>query len=455
MEAAHAKQIAALRTELDELKAKLARRSRNSSRPPSSDPPWEKRPPRKKPSGRKPGGQPGHKGKTRPLIPTEDVDEIVTHRVEQCPDCGGTDLEQTNLFRHQVTEIPPTRPHVTEHQVLSVRCRGCGACAAGELPVDVARSQFGPRVHALAAHMTGGFRLTHREAALVFEEVFGLKIGVGSMTALQGRVRDALEAPFREAQRVIREGFAAFIDETSWRLRRRKAYLWAAHHGELVIYHVDRRRNRAAFRRLMAGKYHGVRVVDRYAVHDDVPDERRQWCLGHLLRDFEGYAGGPAGRRMFGRRGKAILKRVFRMWWRLQDGLIDRARLQLECGRFEKQMKALLEEGMAHSHAKVRGFARKVRANVACLFTFAKVEGIEPTSNPAERVLRPAVLWRKGSFGSHSEQGARFASRILTATRSLRLQGRNVLDFLVEALDCHVHVRDSPSLLPAVVTAAA
>ncbi len=389
------------------------------------------------------------------MIPTEDADEIVTHGVDECPGCGGTDLEQTGLFRHQVTEIPPTRPQVTEHQVLSVRCRGCGACAAGELSADVARSQFGPRVHALVAHMTGGFRLTHRETARVLGEVFGLEIGVGSITALQRRVREALEAPFREAQRAIREGFAAFIDETSWRLRRRRAYLWAAHHGELVVYHVDRRRNRAAFRRLMAGKYHGVRIVDRYVVHDDVPDELRQLCLGHLLRDFEGYATGVAGRRMFGRRGKAILKRTFRAWWRFEDGLIDRAALQRECEEFEKQMKARLDEGAAHAHAKVRGFARKLRKHVACLFTFAKVRGIEPTSNPAERVLRPAVQWRKGSFGSHSEEGARFVSRILTVTRSLRLQGRDALEFLVAALDSRVHGHDPPSLLPAAVTAAA
>jgi len=43
-------------------------------------------------------------------------------------------------------------------------------------------------------------------------------------------------------------------------------------------------------------------------------------------------------------------------------------------------------------------------------------DGVEPTNNVAERALRPAVLWRKGSFGTQSDGGARFVERLLTVT---------------------------------------
>jgi len=448
LEESHAKQIAGLREEIDELKAKIGLRSSNSSRPPSSDPSWEKRAPRKKPSGRKPGGQPGHKGKTRPLIPTEDVDKIVTHGVAECPDCGGSDLEQTDLFRHQVTEIPPIRPHVTEHQLLTVRCRGCGTCATGELGADVARSQFGPRIHAVVANLAGSFRLTHREIKRTFADLFDIELGLGSVTAIQRRVTAALEAPFREAQRVMREGPAAYIDETSWREFMDKAWLWVAHYGGLAVYHVDSRRNREAFGRLFAGKFHGVRIVDRLAVHDNVKDALRQICNAHLLRDFEGFVTGPRGGRRFGRSGRAVIRQIFKLWWRFCEGRFDHAALGEKCEKLHRRMVALLDGAKTHALARVRRFAAYLRKQVACMFTFSKVEGLEPTSNAAERMLRLAVLWRKGSFGSHSEEGTRFVSRFLTTSRSLRLQGRDVIEFVVDALDAHASARSPPSLVP-------
>ena len=58
------------------------------------------------------------------------------------------------------------------------------------------------------------------------------------------------------------------------------------------------------------------------------------------------------------------------------------------------------------------------------LWMFIDVPGVEPTNNAAERALRPAVLWRKGSFGTHSAAGSRFAERMLTIAATLKQQGR-------------------------------
>jgi transposase len=81
------------------------------------------------------------------------------------------------------------------------------------------------------------------------------------------------------------------------------------------------------------------------------------------------------------------------------------------------------------------------------LWTFAFVKGVEPTNNHAERVLRGAVLWRKGSFGSNSEGGCRFVERILTVVQTLRLQGGSVLPYLQEALYAHRKGVPAPKLL--------
>jgi transposase len=75
------------------------------------------------------------------------------------------------------------------------------------------------------------------------------------------------------------------------------------------------------------------------------------------------------------------------------------------------------------------------------------VEGAEPTNNVAERALRPAVLWRKGSFGCDSEAGSRFAERLLTVAATCRQQGRALLDLLVAAGEAALLGTAPPSLL--------
>ena len=82
------------------------------------------------------------------------------------------------------------------------------------------------------------------------------------------------------------------------------------------------------------------------------------------------------------------------------------------------------------------------------LWTFVDVEGVEPTNNAAEQALRPAVLWRKGSFGTQSAEGSRFVERIMTVAATLKQQGRNVLDFVTAACEARLHRAEPPRLVP-------
>jgi transposase len=83
------------------------------------------------------------------------------------------------------------------------------------------------------------------------------------------------------------------------------------------------------------------------------------------------------------------------------------------------------------------------------VWRFVVTDGVEPTNNHAERLLRRGVLWRKNAFGCHSEGGCRFVERILTAVQTLRLQGRPVLPYLSDVLVAHRNGLKAPSLLPA------
>ena len=78
----------------------------------------------------------------------------------------------------------------------------------------------------------------------------------------------------------------------------------------------------------------------------------------------------------------------------------------------------------------------------------ARVKGIEPTNNAAERALRFAVIWRRISGGTDSQRGSRFVERTLSVVASCRQQERNVLEYLRSFFDAAHRGQPIPSLLP-------
>src|SRR6516225_12076233 len=80
--------LQALQRKVDQLTERLNQNSTNSSRPPSSDPPRVKRRPPKPSSGRKKGGQPGHARQQRPVVPPEQVKQIIPLMPSACRKCG-------------------------------------------------------------------------------------------------------------------------------------------------------------------------------------------------------------------------------------------------------------------------------------------------------------------------------------------------------------------------------
>jgi len=157
--------------------------------------------------------------------------------------------------------------------------------------------------------------------------------------------------------------------------------------------------------------------------------------------------GGKA--RSLGVAGQKIVKDVFREWYRFREGGITRRGLRRRLTPIRRRLERLLRRHISNPVPAARKIAKDLREYGAALWTFAEVEGVEPTNNAAERAVRKGVLWRKGSFGSNSAEGSRFAERMLTVSESLRAQGRSILDFVETAIRNTLSGDRGPSLLPA------
>jgi transposase len=444
--------IAELQAELQELRAQLNRNSSNSSSPPSVDPPGAPKPVVKTPTGRKPGGQPGHQGHHRHRLPPERVHTIVPYVPTICDQCqaplsaepGPGDPEPT---WHQVAELPELAALITEHQGHARTCSGCGHLNRGVIPSEVRAHVLGPRLAATMSYFVSRHRIGRRGIEEVVETVFDVPTSLGSIATLEAEMSDALASPYQEAGEAVREAPVKNTDETGWSEKGQKRWLWGAATTTVAFFVIHLRRSYEGLQALLGETPRGIVCSDRWGAYSKLPLELRQICWAHLKRDFQKLIdrGGPA--EAIGRACLEVVDCVFADWWAFRNGEIDRAALQARVGRIARELQGILEQGRSCADSKAATFCANVLALYPALWLFTTIEGVEPTNNHAERILRSGVLWRKNAFGCHSAAGCRFVERTLTVVQTLRLQNRPVLDYLYRAILAHRAGLPAPQLL--------
>jgi transposase len=452
-------EMVALVQELAEVKARLAkaeeqlrRNSRNSSQPPSQDKPAQKVAAEVEPgkAKRRRGGQAGHVGHRRPIAPVEAVDQVVVHRATHCSRCGALLLgDDGQPYRHQMTELPSMKATVTEHQVYSVTCLCCGATTRGELPPEVAASQFGPNLVSLMALLMGCYRLSKRQVADLLANCFTIHVAPSSVVNQQQVISQALAQPVDELQRYVQQQSACNVDETSWRqAEAKRAWLWVVVTTVVTVFHIAASRSGAIARQLLGDEYDGVVGTDRYSGYNWLDPSQRQLCWSHLLRDFQkilerGEESYPIGCNL-----KLQAEYLLVLWARVRDGTLPYAAFQAEFPAIQCHIRYWLTQGVLCPCPSTADTCRHLVALDEALWRFVTTPGVEPTNNAAERALRHPVLWRRTSHGTQSVHGSLFVQRMLTVAETCRLQRRPVFDFVRSALLAYRTSRLAPSLIP-------
>jgi transposase len=439
--------VDAQRREIAELKARLKQDSTNSSKPPSSDPPTTPPASKPEPSGRKRGGQPGHDKHERALVPPERLTGVEAVKPQSClACCRPLAGEDPAPYRHQVFELPKVTPTVHEYQLHTLACE-CGHWTRARLPEGVPDGQFGPRLQAMVAVATGAYRMSKRTVQEMLSDWFGVELSLGSIANLEQATSAVLREPVAQVQQAVQKEASGHADETGWYERAQRAWLWVFATAQLAFFLIDRSRS-AKVAKALLGTFSGVLISDRWSAYNWVDVHRRQLCWAHLIRQFVGFQDYGGKARRLGRQLEAQAKEMFRLWHRVRDGTLSRRAFQLQMKPIERAVVDHLRACTGLPIKKVAGRAREILALEPALWTFVRRPGIEPTNNHAERLVRHGVLWRRSSHGTDSEAGSRFVERILTTVSTLRLQRRNVVDYLSEACQAALLRQPLPSLLP-------
>ena len=445
--------FAALESRIEELEKQVQRLTpQNSSLPPSTQHPHAK-PKRAEseldPTKRKQGGQPGHPKHHRELLPPEQCQQVILCKPGVCRRCGkalvGSDPQP---LRHQVWELPPIQPIVIEYQRHRLLCGGCGLTTCGELPAGAPAGQSGPRLVAFTGLLMGHFRQSKRRAAMFLQDFLKMPCAASLTVKMQNQVADALQAPYQELQACLARERQLFMDESPTKQAQQKAWLWTAVAPLLAVFAIYTSRKADAIPKLLGDSFSGIINCDRAKMYWQA--KRLQWCWAHLKRDFQAmidHHDVPVQR--LGQDLMRQVKLMFQHWRGCNSGQITYAFFQQQMQPIRQEIDGLLLRGAWSGNPRLRGMCKELYSHREWLWTFVEVEGIEPTNNTAERALRPAVIYRKLSFGTQSGAGSRFVERMLTVSETCRLQNRSVYDLLVAAVTASYRRQPAPSLLPA------
>lgn len=418
-------------------------------------PPSPKRPqepigpaPAKKPTGKKRGAQPGHPPHLKKWLPRERVTKFVAHLPKSCakcdkalsPEAGPDDPEPTI---HQIVELPLHPVEITQHEGHYRTCV-CGHVTHCAIPAVLRAHTIDSRLTAALVTLAGEQGISKRGIEETCERMLQVPISLGTLANLEREASAALEAAYREVREHVADAPVKNIDETGWKQAGKKRWLWAAATANAVLFLIHPRRNLDALKHLL-GKLSGILVSDRWKIYDEWDDDERQLCWAHVKRNWEKQIerGGLAA--TLGNQWLDHQKQVFELWHRFRDRP-DSAELDRLLPPLVEAMGGLLHRGIAGRDAKLSRFCAALLERYPMYWLFATTPGVEPTNNHAERVQRKAVLWRRRSFGCQSAEGCRFVERILTVVQTLRLQGRNSLEFLAESIAAHRNGSPAPKL---------
>ncbi len=408
--------IAGLENRLGDLEARLKLNSTNSSNPPSSDPIGMKRKPPAPPTGKKRGGQPGHRKAQRILVPPEQVRETFDCKPDACRRCGqelaGDDPQPVI---HQVAELPKIEPIVDEYRLHRLTCPACRATTCGSLPAGVPTGCFGPYLRAVLAMFAGAYRLSKRQIRRVVADVFTLSISTGMISKLERQSAAVLEAPYNELAVAIYHAAATNIDETSWRQRLKKVWLWATVSPLFTVFTIARNRSGEVAKALLGSQDGQVVGSDRFSVYDWIMARWRQICWAHLRRDFQamidrGGAGETVARRLL-----SLSNRLFHHWNRVRDGTLEWGPFQERMSRLRREVKRALEDGSRCPCARTTATCFEILKVEEGLWTFAR-QGcraheqrgrtcVAPRGDLASDQRRDRQRGREPVRGAHADRG--------------------------------------------------
>ncbi|MGH9499843.1 MAG: IS66 family transposase [Terriglobales bacterium] len=424
---------------IEALRAEIERLKRGQHRPAA---PFSKGKPKANP--KRPGRKRGKGPFRRREAPAQAPSQMETAEVPPvCPFCGGR-LEQEGEETATTTDVPAQpQPVVTLYRIPVCRCQQCKRPVGGTAP-GLAPDQYGATAHRMGAGVMAVAHTLHysvgipvRRIPAVLRELTGVTVTQSAITqdALR-RAEGAVGAAYKQLRDRVREAPVVHTDDTGWRIGGRTAFLMGFDTDQATVYQIRDQHRHEEVRELIPADYAGVMVTDRGKSYDaeEFAAVDQQKCLGHLVRNVSEVVEAKRGTaRQFGVKLRILLREGLALW---------HARGQIIPEQFQTRIQKLDEQLTHHLRSRVLRDDDNQRLldgiglqhDRGHVLRFLVAEGVEPTNNRAERILRPAVIARKVSQCSKNRRGAEAFAAFVTVSQTARKTAAQTVTQMFQSL---------------------
>jgi len=373
----------------------------------------------KKKRKKKRGAPTGHPGETR-RIPTT-IDEVKTiEPPDHCPHCGSSHIiSGDDYYRKYQEDIPPIVKKVTEYRYLCGTCCDCQRSVVAHEATKGPRVTIGPHLTSLLTVMRAQMGGTYRKLSQFCSESLNIPLSPSGVFGIITRACQKLDPLYYGIEASLPTQEVLYADETGWRMDGHKWYLWCFCNQEMVYFHLDSSRGSIVPKTCLGTNYAGLVHADFYGAYNFLQNTQR--CLVHLLRDIHNELQITPNDKSLARLHNSIHK-LIKKGKEIQF-MPPSAQKTKKRALLEKELTALTKIRTTHDRGKT--LLKRIKKHQQSLLTFVDNEYAEFHNNRAERALRPAVIFRKTTFGNRTTQGALNFTILKTIYETCRLRNIN------------------------------
>jgi len=336
----------------------------------------------------------GHLGWFRKRPKKADKTEDV--RLPCCPQCGSKKLKLCKeTIQHFQEDIEPPQVKVTLFTKHVYYCLDCKEEVCGLGPGEMANSYIGPKAKSLAVWMKYAIKISERDIKILFKTLFNLNIVPGTISLWRTKLAQEAGDLYDQILELLRNSPWNHSDETGWKIRGEKHWLFSVSNKMASLFHIDKSRGLKVLQKLLGEVYKGILIADFLAVYDSFKAKAKQRCLVHLLREIK---------RILERfpEDPMIVKHMTRLKELLQQALALHNKLKerkISLKTFKRQgrhLKTLVEDFPSSGLGRkpMERIAKRLRRYKEELFTFIKYPYVDAHNNRAEQEIRPNVILR-------------------------------------------------------------
>ena len=368
---------------------------------------------------------------TRP----EHIDRKEHHSLEKpiCPKCGGTAKKRGTSTRKRIVihlQLPTTE--TVEHDSDIYRCEECANVFSAPVPDALPKTEFDIMTTVFISYLSTAAKMSVGDIKSLLH-LFGLDVSEGSITNAMKRLKLYLGPYYNELEEKVKAAFARYKDETSHRFNGKNFYTWVIATTEWVYYRIEKRRSYKVAKELSSDN--GVDIVDGYAGYNKLNcDKQRDWS--HMLRRAKKpiYDFGDAENYKEYKRWAEKLAKLFHSAKMAKEKNRPSKRLR---ERFDNRLWKLLQSASERGRntARIVNYIMKFDGQ---WFTFLQYKDVEPTSNRAERALRPMVIKRRISQQNRGKDNMDSYAMQMSLYMSSKIQGQSYVENLSNILKSEI-----------------